>query len=187
VFDAIRDFLAQRRFRKDLGKLHDLTEGFVNEVHDIAAKDKFERDLMFLEVLVLGNFVVSEIYLGLSSDKEYASYVLDEHHELTAHLHFELNLPNLQERFPDKNSDELRKTFMKLYFDKTTERGPEYRSIMQDEQGLFRFSERQFSDLGQHLLKHSSKIDAEVRKAILVFFGVAVAKLVSRSFKLLKH
>src|SRR6266849_5211864 len=100
MFSSIRIFFEQRRCRKDLSKMHALTEAFVDSVYDLAKEDGYENALNPLEVLVLSTFVVTEIYLGYR-DKAFASDVLNTFHQLAAEWLF----PSLQLKLPNDDVD----------------------------------------------------------------------------------
>ena len=187
VVEALRDFFKRRRFSKDFRKMQELTERFVSSAQDLAKKDGYENALNPMEVLVLGTFLVVEIYLGFSRNKTYASDVLDEFHKFAAEWLFNLNLSSLQETFPGQNIDAMYDQFMRLFYDKVKERYSEYRSVMLDQSGLFKFSERHLFEIGKHLLKPSSDTDADGRKVITFAFGLAVVDHMSRCTKSLKH
>ncbi|MBI2290683.1 MAG: hypothetical protein HYU73_10175 [Betaproteobacteria bacterium] len=187
VLEAIRDFFERRRFHKDFRKMHALVKSFVNAVNDLARKDGYENALNPMEVMVLGTFLIAEIYRGFSRSKRFAADVLDEFHKSAAEWLFIRTLSSLQDKFPSRNRDALYDQFMTLYYEKVKNRYPEYRSVMLDENGLFKYSEHHIFEIGKHFLRPSSDIDAEVRKLLTFAIGLAVMDHISRCAKSLKH
>ena len=167
--------------------MHELNEAFMNSVFNQAKKDGYENALNPTEVLVLSTFIVTEFYFGLSRDKAFTSDILDAFHKLAAEWLFNLNLPSIGVNLPDEDVGAMYFQFMTLFYEKTKVRYGEYRSIMQDERGSFRFSERHFSDLGKHLIQSSSSIDSDERKLLTFAFGLAVVEHMSRCLTSLKH
>ena len=167
--------------------MHALTEVFMDSVRVLAKEDGYENAVNFLEVLVLANFVVTEIYLGLFRDRAFAADVLDQFHHFAAESLFNGNLSSFQDKFPDNNVGAMYDQFMRSFHDKTRERYAEYRGIMLDAKGLFRFSEQEFNDLGKHLLNPSSNVHGEHGKPITVSFGLAVVEHMFSCIKSLKR
>ena len=75
--NAIHDFIERRRSRKSIGKLHSLTEAFVDSVYAFMRENGYEKMLNPIEVLVLATFVVSDVYLMFSRNRASAAETLD--------------------------------------------------------------------------------------------------------------
>jgi len=168
--------------------MHMLTVGFVNSVKALAKKDGYASALNSLEVLVLGAFIVSEVYLGLSRDKTFASSVLDEFHHYGAESLFRSNLPSYKIQFPAEDVDTIHDQFASWFYDKTKERYAEYRSIMLGENGLWRDSSMgHLLDLRKHLITASTSIEGEPQELMTLPFIMAVVDHLARCNKSLKH
>ena len=179
-FKALRELLVRRRVGKDLIKMLDLNELFVDQVQDLAKKIDCGDALDHLETLALGTFLVSEIYLDMSRNKALASDVLDEFHRLSAEMLFNMNLPLLQRRFPGQEIDALYEQAITLFFETAKERYPLYRGIIKDDQGQFKFSPRHFEELGQNLMKWSKSVDPKQQEVTNFSFGLAALDHMNR-------
>lgn len=187
IIQALREFFQRRRFRKDFHKMADLTDRFVISIRDLAKKDGYEAALNPIEVLVLGTFLVAEIYLSFSRNQALTSGLLDFFHKFAAERLFNRNIALLQAKFASQDIDAMYDDFMKSFYEKVEERYPEYRSVMLDERGLFKDSDSPLFEVGKHLLKPSFDIDADARRAITFAFGVAVLDHMRSSTDSLKH
>ena len=188
MFESIRRFIEQRRFRKDLTNMRALIRLFVESIHDIARKHECENALNGLEVHVLGTFVVSEIYLGLSRDNATAVKVLNDFHTSAVVSLLNNNLSSLQKKWTDDDTGAMYDQFASAFQDKTKQRYPEFRDILLDEKGQFYpFSMSDFPDIGSHLLNHSSNVNSESEEVLTFLFFAAVVDHMSRCNKALKH
>lgn len=187
LFEAFRDFLFRRRAGRDIVTMLNLTKVFFDQIQDLSEKNGCRDEIDAIEVLALGTYLTSEIYLVLSRNRSLAGDVLDEFHRLAAEWLFNRNLPSLQRRFPGESIDAMYEQAITLFFQTTQERYGSYRAIVLDETGRARFSPKHFSELTQHLLKSSASIEAQHREQALFSFGVAGLEHMSRSMDALKH
>jgi len=154
MFQNLKQRIQIRHGVRDLEKMRNLVRCFAATMKDVAGSAGREQTLDPVELSILATFVVSEIYLGIARDKDFASSVLDEYHEMEAERLFDAEVESLEVRVSGRDASDLYDQFMDRVYAMTKERYIEYRGILFDKNGLPRLAES-FVRLGRHLPAHS--------------------------------
>lgn len=188
MFSSIQKAFEKWRRQKDADKLRVLTVGFTDSIEALAKKEGCSSALNSVEVLILGTFIVSEIYLGVSRDKAFATKVLDRFHLSGAAALFSSNLQSYQRKFPGEDVDTIYDQFSSWFYDTMKERYAEYRSLLLDERGLWRDAGfGGFVDLRKHLITVAAGSDREPQEFLTMPFVVVVVDFLGRCRKSLKQ
>ena len=171
MFRTLKQRIQIRHGVRDLEKMQKLVRCFAAAMQDVAGSAGREQTLDPVELSILATFVVSEIYLGIAPDKDFAYSVLDEYHEMEAEHLFDAEVESLEVRVSGRDASDLYDKFMDRVYAMTKERYIEYRSILFDKHGRPRLGES-FVRLGRHLLAPSETF-GESNPIVLLRFQLA--------------
>ena len=186
MLHAIKQYLRERRLRRDLEKMHEFTGWFVRQCEQFSSAHGLGSEFQLLECTVLATFLVSQSFLSMSVHQTEAAEMLDLYHKQVGEILLNSNLAGMQDAFPNRDPIEHYELMMQLFYKTIDLRYSEHRLALLDETGKFKnFAPMEFSKLTQPLLKTTST-EPEKTAATLLRFQAAVISLMQlclRAFK----